>query len=281
MLRGQEFQRLQRGVYLASREAPALNDVVGAALLLLPADAVAISVTGLRLYGVDVGNLLPLRFASRHPHQVRRSGVVVCRVSDLPARRRGRPHLATPEHCFLTAAQTLNVLELVIAGDWLVRLELTSPARLLAATEVTRARGARAARRSAELVRERVDSPRESTLRICLVLAGLPTPQCNLTLGTEDYPIGRVDLVYEEFKVILEYEGDQHRIDRQQWNIDIDRTEEVTAEGYLVIRITAQRMMRPRQMFGKVFTALRQRGYPGPEPFFDTEWCDLFEASAQ
>lgn len=281
MLRGQSFQRLQRGVYAPADRKPAFGELVGAALLVIPADAVAIGVTGLRLYGVDVGDVRPLRFASRHPHQLRRTGVVVSRVEHLPPQGRGRPVRATPEHCFLTAAPTLDVLEMVIAGDWLVRRRLTSPAALLAAVEDSRARGGRLARRAAGLVRMRVDSPRESTLRICLVLAGLPTPQCNLTLGTDHYPIGSVDLVYEEFKVILGYEGDQHRVDRDQWNIDIDRTEEFTAEGYLVIRVTAQRMRRPRQLVGNVFLALRQRGYVGPEPNFTTEWSALFESTAQ
>jgi hypothetical protein len=46
---------------------------------------------------------------------------------------------------------------------------------------------------------------------------------CNLTIGTNDYPIGRADLVYRQFKVIIEYEGDQHRTDKWQWNFDIGR----------------------------------------------------------
>ena len=202
-------------------------------------------------------------------------------MSALPPRKPGQPYLAAPAHCFLTAARTINLLELVIAGDWLVRLKLTSPGRLSSTASKSRVPGARLARRAAGLVRDRVDSPRESRLRLCLVLAGLPTPECNLTLGTDSYPIGRVDLVYEEFKVILEYEGDQHRTDRQQWNIDIDRAEEFTAEGYLVIRITAARMRRPRHVVGTVFAALRQRGYRGPDPVFNSEWSALFELSAQ
>ena len=39
-------------------------------------------------------------------------------------------------------------------------------------------------------------------------------------------PMGRVDLVYLAYKLIIEYEGDQHRTDRHQWNADIDRHEE-------------------------------------------------------
>ena len=61
------------------------------------------------------------------------------------------------------------------------------------------------------LIRERVDSPRETWLRLCLVLAGLPVPECNLIIGDDQGPIGRVDLVYLAHKLIIEYEGDQHR----------------------------------------------------------------------
>jgi len=43
------------------------------------------------------------------------------------------------------------------------------------------------------------------------VLAGLPVPECNLVIGDDDGPIGRVDLVYLAYKLIIEYEGDQHR----------------------------------------------------------------------
>ncbi len=97
---------------------------------------------------------------------------------------------------------------------------------------------AAAARRAAGLVRRRVDSVRETRLRLCLVLAGLPEPRCNVTLGTDEAPIGRVDLLLEEFLLILEYEGDQHR-EKDQWTIDIDRGEAFSAEGYRTIRVTA------------------------------------------
>jgi hypothetical protein len=59
-----------------------------------------------------------------------------------------------------------------------------------------------AARRAAGLVRARVDSVPETRLRLCLVLAGLPTPDCNLVMGTHARPIGRVDLVFKEFGVL-------------------------------------------------------------------------------
>jgi len=148
------------------------------------------------------------------------------RLKALPSHWDG---IASAEHCWLVAASTLNLLELVTAGDWLIRRRRTSLPRLQMAVQEHSGRGVVAARTAVELVRERVDSPRETWLRLCLVLAGLPTPECNLIIGDEQGPMGRVDLVYVAYKLIIEYEGDQHRTDRNQWNRDIDRQEDSPA----------------------------------------------------
>jgi hypothetical protein len=99
-----------------------------------------------------------------------------------------------------------------------------------------------------------------------MVLAGLPEPRCNITLGTEDRPIGRVDLLLEAYRVILEYEGDHHRTDKWQWNVDISRVEEFTAEGYRVLRVTAAHLQQPRALLkrstlpsSRVATTVRSR----------------------
>lgn len=53
----------------------------------------------------------------------------------------------------------------------------------------------RAARRAADYVRERVDSPMESRLRVLLVLAGIPAPEVNLCVRDADgEPLRRYDL---------------------------------------------------------------------------------------
>lgn len=109
----------------------------------------------------------------------------------------------SPEHAFAAAAKHLNLLEMVTAGDWLVRRKRSTPARLIDYLRGYRGAGVAVARRAAALVRERVDSPRESKLRLCLVLAGLPEPEGNPLLGTKDHPIGRVDLLLEAYKLIL------------------------------------------------------------------------------
>jgi very-short-patch-repair endonuclease len=60
--------------------------------------------------------------------------------------------------------------------------------------------------------------------------------------------LGRVDLVYVEYKLIIEYEGDQHRTDRNQWNADIDRHEDSARDKWTLIRVTSERARWPRQV---------------------------------
>ena len=114
-----------------------------------------------------------------------------------------------------------------------------------------------------------------------LVLAGLPVPECNLIIGDDQGPIGRVDLVYLAHKLIIEYEGDQHRTDRNQWNRDIDRHEDFARDHWILIRVTSERARWPRQVVRSVYKALRANGYDGPSPEFGELWISLFESSAQ
>jgi hypothetical protein len=273
-LRGPRVRRLHSGVYVARDAVLDLVAEIRAARLVLPPHTLVTGVTALWCFGVEVASPRPLQFLTTHPHQVRRPGLQVSRTDRLPP---ARGLLVCPEHAFAVAARRLDLLQLVTAGDWLVRRSRTTPARLTAYARSYRGAGAPRARRAAALVRERVDSPRETALRLCLVLAGLPEPECNVTLGTEDRPIGRVDLLLELYKLILEYEGDQHRTDRWQWNIDIGRVEEFSAEGYRVLRVTAEHMRRPRALVLRVHAALVAGGYRGPAPTFSAEWSELFE----
>lgn len=113
-------------------------------------------------------------------------------------------------------------------------------------------------------------------LRLLLTQSGLPEPACNPTIGTEVAPIGRMDLVLEEYKLILEYDGDQHRTDPMQWSRDIARHEAAVAAGYRIIRVTNGRMSNPREIAETAHAVLIERGYQGPRPTFTPEWRSLF-----
>ena len=136
-------------------------------MLVSPPGTIATGVTGLQLLGVDVGSRLPMTFATTHLWQVRRRDVKVMRLKELPPHRDG---IAAPEHCWLIAASSLNLLDLVTAGDSLIRKRRATLVRLQSAVQGYSGRGVVAARAAVKLVRERVDSPRETWLRLCLVL---------------------------------------------------------------------------------------------------------------
>lgn len=277
-LRTRAVRREHHGVYVGASLAPSLELSVAAARLVLPVDAVPDGVTALHLLGVEVGDPLPLRFVSAHPHQVRRAGIRVRRVRSRPPTD-VEGYRVTAEDAFLDAAQELDLVELVSAGDWLVRLGRSTVARLRESAAARRGRGSVLARRAAELVRDRVDSVQETRLRLCLVLAGLPEPQVNPVVFAGGRAVGRVDLFLGRYRIAIEYEGDQHRTDPRQWNIDIRRQEQLSADRCPVVRVTSQRMRHPRAVVSLVVAALRDAGWDGPDPVFDEEWHRLFPSA--
>ena len=224
-LQGKAVVHLHYGLYLDADAPLTLDLQVRSALRILPPGTVAAGATTLALLGAREGPRT-LRFMTTWPHPVRRPGLIVSRISKLPPHEDDR--LLAP-YAFCTAATELGLVDLVAAGDRLVRSNRVEQDTLIEAAAGARGRGCLRARRAASLVRRRVDSPRETWLRLCLVLPGLPEPAINVRIGSKTRYLGKPDLVYEFYRVLLEYEGDQHRTDRRQWAYDMGRYEDFAA----------------------------------------------------
>ena len=275
-LRGPRFRRLHRGVYAPAGRDPTLAERAAAALLVLPRDGVITGITALHLHGVEIGTAYPIRVATATSGQTRRSGIRLARTAELPDAH-GR--IARPVAAWLTACAEYDLVQAVAAADWLIRLHRATPTQFVDAAAQAGGRGCRLARRAAALARPEVDSPKETEVRLLLVLAGLPEPRCNPRIGTEREPIGRMDLVLDPYRLIAEYDGEQHRTDPWQWSRDIARHEAAVNAGYTIIRITAGRMLHPREIANTVYLRLAERGYAGPPPAFTPEWRALFESN--
>lgn len=254
---------------------------VRAALLTLPVDAAATGVTALRLRGLDVGSDRRIHLTTTHPHQRQMHGVVVHRRKRAAFRtlHRGIP-TTTPAQTFVEAARRLSLVDRVVAGDWLVDHGWIGLSRLQRFVDTSHDHGVKRARRAMVFVRDRVESPRETVLRLMLVLARLPEPQPNVPLGSRDEFVGRPDLVYLAYRVIVEYDGLHHFQDRAQRDRDIKRREALEALGWRVIVITAEGMWRPLEVVWRVYRALRDRGYDGPPPVFNDMWNRWFAGAA-
>jgi hypothetical protein len=66
----------------------------------------------------------------------------------------------------------VSLVDLVIAGDNLIKANGLAPQKFVAAAEAYQGRNARRARRAASLVRAAVDSPMETRIRLLIVFAG-------------------------------------------------------------------------------------------------------------
>ena len=187
--------------------------------------------------------------------------------------------VSTPEQAFLDLAGAgLDLVDLVVAGDSLVKGCRTSPEKLVAASAAWRGAGAKRARAAARRVRAGVDSPMETRLRLLLVLAGLPEPEVNLMFR---HPDGswkrRFDLAYPGLTLIVEYDGRQHAENTQQWQHDLKRREELDALGWRIIIVTKDDLrQRPEEVLDRVRDAMRSRGATGLRRSYRTDWIRHF-----
>jgi hypothetical protein len=104
----------------------------------------------------------------------------------------------------------------------------------------------------------------ESRLRMLLVLAGLPEPEVNLELRDgEGFFLLRPDLSWPTLKVAVEYDGQHHLTSTRQWERDVERRNDLTAAGWLLITVTASGVYRtPEDTVRRVADALSRRSTP-------------------
>lgn len=172
--------------------------------------------------------------------------------------------MTTPARTFLDLRECQLLVEIVVTGDALLRSGRSDLITLRAAAQAP-GRHCRTARRAAELIRERVDSPMETRVRLLLVLAGLPEPVIAHEVRDQGGGwLARVDLAYPELRIAIEYDGRQHLTDPRQWNLDIIRREVLERAGWTMIVITAtDYYRRPDHTLGRIRDARAERGEVG------------------
>lgn len=102
------------------------------------------------------------------------------------------------------------------------------------------ARGLRQLETALDLVDAGAGSPRETGLRLLLIKAGFPRPQTQIPVLR---PKGRwyfLDMGWEDIKLAVEYDGDQHRTSRPQFVSDAERLEYIVRVGWTHIRVLAE-----------------------------------------
>lgn len=94
------------------------------------------------------------------------------------------------------------------------------------------ARGVRRLRRAMDLVDPGSESPQETRVRLLLVRSGLPRPVTQIpVLDDRGRVVRRVDMGWADWKVGVEYDGEQHWTGPDDYANDIDRLEFWPPEG--------------------------------------------------
>lgn len=108
------------------------------------------------------------------------------------------------------------------------------------------------------------ESPQETRTRLLLVKSGFPPPQTQIRVFNRygDF-IARIDMGWEDLKVGVEFDGAQHWLDARQRSHDIDRASELAAQGWAIVRVSAE-MLRHRAgtVVARVDAALRNAARP-------------------
>lgn len=178
---------------------------------------------------------------------------------------------------FEMAVDGVDLVDLVVAADSLLRAGALDLDELRSAASQWTGRGSRIGRRAAALAREGVDSAMESRLRLLIVLAGLPEPEVNHQLRDEvGTVVLRFDLSYPALKLLIEYDGRQHAENEAQWKRDVRRRETLDRLGLRLLVVLHDGIYdRPLETLDRLATALRERGIrvrrsykPGWERYF-------------
>lgn len=238
------------------RSLPPCQDLLQRATALqatLPRQSAFCGTTGSRLLRLPVppaGGDEPLHVMTpsarpliRHAGVRGHRGLETRRVTEIDGVR-----VVGPVDSWLDLAPVLSLDDLVILGDAILARnrdlirELREGVRRRAGR-----RGIRTAREALELVRPGVRSPMETLTRLLLVRGGLPEPEVNAEVTDRAHTwIAEVDLVWRDRKVIVEYDGRWHS-EAGQRRLDAVRRRQLRAEGWIVIELFAQDVLKRRE----------------------------------
>ena len=225
---------------------------------MLPPETVFSGSTAAWMFGLDLEPTHPIEVVVPMSSGVRsRAGLIVRRFAIPPleiASIRGLRATALP----LTLAELClrrPAVDALIAVDMAVHAGLTDSVTLGKYTESAKGRPGTRLLRSLALLAAPSESPMETRLRWLLIGARLPRPevQTNLYDGADRF-VGRADLYYPAKRLVLEYDGGNHR---ERLVEDNRRQNLLVNAGFQLLRFTAADIRsRPEVVVAQVRAAL-------------------------
>jgi hypothetical protein len=256
------YRPIFRDVYSSKNHVPSLRDRTVAAWLRSHRRGVVAGVAASALHGASwVDSDVPIELIA--PRIRRQDGLIVREeaLADDEITWACKLPVTTRERTAFDLGRYLPRDEAVARLDALMRARMFSIEDvLLLSKRYSGARGLKSLRRSLPLVDGGAASPRETWLRLLYIDAGLPTPTTQIPIVEGRGRLVRMaDMGWEEFMVVSEYDGDQHRTNRWQYTKDIRSLRKARELGWIVDQVIKED--RPPDIVERARTALITRGW--------------------
>jgi hypothetical protein len=104
-------------------------------------------------------------------------------------------------------------------------------------------------------------SPKETALRLAATRTGFPEPECNGEILLPDGVKTWGDLMYRPWRVVFEWDGEDHRLVARRYRQDVERLNDLALAGWIVVRVNRYNAMDVALRW--LDRALRSRGWAG------------------
>jgi very-short-patch-repair endonuclease len=229
----------------------------------LPPESAFAGATAAWLLGLDMSPIDPVEIVvpagsgmrSRTGLCVRHCDISTREIVSVRGLRATSVHRTLSDLCLRGPA-----VEALVAIDMAVASRLTDPAALRRHAEATKGRAGSRGLKSLASLAAPAESPMETRLRWLLIQARLPHPEVQTDLcDSSKQFVGRADLYYPAARLVLEYDGGNHRdrlVEDRRQNLLIQCRLSPNA-GFRLLRFTAADIYRqPDVVVAQVRAAL-------------------------
>jgi hypothetical protein len=255
-------QRMFRDVYVSKQHEVSLRDQIEGAWLRSGRQGVIAGLAASALHGAQwVDDDVPIELIWGNTRSPR--GLVVRneKLDDDEITKVAGIPVTTRVRTAFDLGRLLGRDEAVARLDALMRSQIFSVEDVMLLAERHRgARGLKSLRKALRLVDGGAASPRETWLRLLYIDAGLPRPTTQIPIVEGRGRLVRMaDMGWEEFMVVSEYDGDQHRTNRMQYTKDIRSLRRARELGWIVDQVIKED--RPAEIVERARTAISTRGW--------------------
>lgn len=236
------YRAIYPDVYLPRHIAPTMSDKAVAAWLWSDRNGVVTGRAAAALHGalwVDDGTPVELVWANSHTP----AGIITYRdrIADDEICERFGVAVATPARTALDLGRKLARDEAVQHLDALARATGITAEDVNPLTKIyAGTKGVRLCRQALELMDAGSQSPKETWLRLVLIDDGYPRPQTQIPLYEYGAVVANLDMGWPHIRVSVEYDGDQHRTDRETYVKDMRRAELIDRLGWINVRVVKE-----------------------------------------